>query len=546
MSVSRSFEHSEKKLETSSTEKKAENTYNEKKSEFGVPSESDLLARFAAVFAEEKAYAFLHSRDHFEEKTSTLHFEATGDYHHFEKFKKKYKITGSEERNTSGWMEISSEMHDPKHAEYLYRLIVLIGDIYRFDYGNLAPKYRIDYYPNGTFKLLTKIEPGCIEPDFFDYVVKHFFPHGPVMSNPYQDEKTFEGLGTSTTLAYIYRNDDFNFGNLLPVKVGNHVIFIPIDHDRSLWPLPDEFFSAKGKNDRPLQATKELRYESEYPGATVKRRPKKEGSSILKTHTFADMGTQNEEDYCRLPLIRHRIPTIWQFMYRSIKPYVVAASQSEVVENEVSYQRLKTCLTSFTKKLLVEYHLGREGRFADLKTKVSTLVQSEIATAESICRDSARIHNYLNKYRLQVFQAILFELNASFYDNKHYMPKDKAVWGQLWADVVDLTLAKFNSMLSAQQLDILSLQEVIQLKQFAVAANNNEPETCAQTAKFFQEQQRFAHATAITTRFYKSHEKRTSLFNTAAAAPDRKEKEPADRMDLEPPKSNFIRQQTLD
>ncbi len=463
--------------------------------------ESELLELHLRATKTEQDH-FVKRREHFNEKATEFVPNKDEPYHSFNLFTKKCKPNSSQQYSLNQWIEITTAVESDEFQEEYCLFNILMGEIYRFELGNEMPKYRMVETSYECYKLITKKITDLIETDFQEYYIKHIEPKIKYTlgkqtvdglekavweGEPYQGEEIFEGMGGGLVMKYLYPDDDFHFGNGLVINKDGHKIFIPIDHDRSLWPFLAKFQSDIAKHDRPVEADKILEYASTHPDAELIYDSKDciVRESKIKGIKNKDMGMQNEEDYATLPLIKHRFPKLWTWMYALTKPYSEAVSKNKMVQNEISFFRLKSCLTSYLKTYLVEYHFGRYEDFAEIKNELHTKIQTELSNAKALCEKSPIIHEYLSTHRIAILQTMLYEVNQAFNDNKHYIPSNKTTWEDIWSKMADLTITNFNNMLIAKKLAPLSTSEIEKLKFFAKNCETGAPEAIKDVIQFY-------------------------------------------------------------
>ena len=471
------------------------------RSESTLLSEYDLL-KFHISATKSDEDPFVKLRSHFTDKEEKFIPGEEQFHHSFKLFKKNPKPGASEQRSKNEWIEISSIVSSQKYKEEFCRFNVLMGEVFRFELGDSMPKYRIEEYEDDAYKLITK-KLDCIGPDFLDYYGDHIEPsidykiHKQtfkkeeirVWEGAYQGTEILEGTGAACFMKYFYLDDDFHFANALVIRKNGHKLFVPIDHDRCLWTFPAKFQSLIAKLDRPVDAMEKVfSYVTAHPEGEAKFNP---NTSIFDTSKIAgvknkDMGQQDEEDYVNMPWIKHRFPKLWDWMKHMVRPYTEKVSKDMTVKNEVIFFRLKSCLTPYLKRFLVEYHFGQNYAFNDLKNEIHEKMQNELFILKGICEKSSAIHEYMTSHRITALQAMIYEMNLAFHDNKHYMPADKAAWETIWSTVSGLIIKNYNSMLIAQKLPILSELEINKLKLFSKDCENNSMEAITQVGKFYE------------------------------------------------------------
>lgn len=428
---------------------------------------------------------------------------------------------GSEERCKNDWIEITTCVVDEKSKEAFCRFNVLMGDIFRFDLGNTLPKYRLEQCANGSYRLLTKKLHNCIGTDFFDYFNAKIFPNitaklkdidgKSIFEFGYTGDIVLEGMGGAFAMKYLYCENDFHFSNSLAVETDGHIIFVPIDNDRTLWPFTYPFLTSKIQKTEPLDKEKMMSYVSEYKDSIphYNRVKKIYDSSKSTSVTHGSTGHQNEEDYRSLPLHKYRTPTNWAWMVHQVQPYSKFLSRNPMVENEISFFQLKATLTPYLKKLIGEYQY-RKPEFSELKAKFLARIQQELSDSKEICEQSPVIHAFMQTHRIALLQTIIYEVNLAFHDNKHYIPENKQTWELIWSSLSNLITQNFDNMLTAQKLPPLNETEIENLKLFSKQCETNPPAVIPTVVKFYETMDRKYAAYAANKRLLALNTKTSS------------------------------------
>ncbi len=467
--------------------------------EFKTLSEEELLNLHLSSIHSDKDH-FVKPRGHFEDKaTEFVPFKNQKEYHTFTTFKKCHKVGSSKQRNENEWIEITSSVVDDKFKEEFCRFNVLMGEIFRFELGSVLPKYRIEKCLDGSYKLLTKKLKNCDGSDFFDFYDKNIYKKSKFKIihkagkdiyevTPPIEDFIIEGIGGACAMKYLYVEDDFTLSNALAISVEGYIVFIPLDHDRCLWPFPQQFYNGRTKKIEPLESMKIMQYVSEYINS--QKRYNEEEKVFQYSHAddikYKDIGEQHEEDYVTLPLVKHKTPRNWEWMQHLIKSFAKKVSDNPTVKSEVSFFRLKASLTSYLKKFLVEYHFGRDPKFSKLKTELNDKIQQELLQLKKINEQSSVIRDFMREHRIASLQAMLYEVNLAFHDNKHYLPKDKSIWENIWINVSNMVINNFNAMLTAQALPLLNDEEKEGLKIFSINCENDLTKVLPDVVKFYE------------------------------------------------------------
>ncbi|MHB1949512.1 MAG: hypothetical protein ACYCQI_15545 [Gammaproteobacteria bacterium] len=448
-------------------------------------SEQDIVTRLLRE-THNNYQSFVKQRNQFGDAV-LFKLEDGDDSHTLRLFKKLPKLNSSQTRDTGETLEITSYKVEAKFAEISHRFAIAVGDIFRLEIGNLAPKYRSEIMPNGELKLLTKRIQNCVDKDYLDTLTKLLDKN--IHLGKYHGKKEFEGVGFSTYLKVTCDDNDLHLGNFVCANISDYYIVLPIDPDNAFWPLPLELIEDEEEQDQ----RKLVSYPSFHPDA--KRYYAKSGKdhSVINKLTYKDIGEQTEDDLITLPIIKYKLPKNYQFMERGAKPFSEAAALSDVVKNEVCYHRIKFCLLDFLKKFLIDFHFSRKESMLDFGEKVRQKVLSICKTEISLCQTSKNIKAFLELHQRPILQTIIYDLNTFFYDNHHYRPKNLEVWTHLWNSMVEIVIEKFNILLKAQNLSLTS-DEIRQIKTYADKCESNYSEASKDAILFYKEQQRFAFA----------------------------------------------------
>lgn len=444
--------------------------------------------------------AFEKKRSHF---GKAKNFGLTDDakHHSVKMFKKKEKENSSSDYSQSDWLEITSDLPAYRTVKVFFRFLTAMGDIVNSEMGHFAPKYRYVVNNVGEYKLLSKRIPNgaTVFGDFFDEKIlpkikKEQSDDPKLPHSTYEGEEDCEGVGVSYLLKVIlYDDDDAHFGNFMKTEVKGKVFVSPIDWDHSLWPLSDTLYSKRSRSD--MESEKVMQYLSGHPKAIwFPDDEKGEDTSKIKGLKQKHIGRQREENYQSAPVGSFKTPYNDQFMTQHAKAYSIAASKSKVVPNEINYHRIKTSLTLFLRKFIVDFHFTREEPLQRFGRKMRKKIVNIGTTAKKLCQTSDTVKRYLEANRLSVIKTILYDWNTFFYDNPHYLTKKQDVWKTMWLDIVDLIVGKFDKLLAVHGLDVLTAAELKEIRQYADKCENNYTGACKEAVTFYQQQEREAFA----------------------------------------------------
>ena len=483
--------------------------------------ENDLLKLHLSSIKSDKD-PFVKPRSHFLEKERDfIPIPDQSKAHTFMLFNKQPKAGGSEQRSKNEWIEITSPYVDEKSKEAFCRFNVLMGDIFRFELGNTLPKYRLEQCADGTYKLLSKKLHNCIGSDFYNYFDEKIYSNviyklkdidGKVVREfTYEGAQALEGMGGAFAMKYLYADNDFHFSNALAVEIDGHIIFVPIDNDKALWPFTHPFLTSEIQQSESLDKEKKMSYVSEYKNSIAHFDPIRRVYDYSKIAgvTHGNMGHQNEEDYRTLPCQKYRTPKNWEWMDHTSKYYSKSISRNPMVENEISFFQLKATLTPYLKKLVGEYQY-RKPEFSELKAKFHINIQKELSDSKEICEQSPVIHAFMQTHRIALLQTIIYEVNLAFHDNKHYIPENKQTWELIWSSLSNLITQNFNNMLTVQKLPPLNETEIENLKLFSKQCETNPPAVIPNVIKFYETMDRKYAAYAANKRLLALNAKTSS------------------------------------
>lgn len=423
---------------------------------------------------------------------------------------KRPKVTGSEARNTHPWLLLKNEFRDKKLIEVNIRFIILMGEILRFVLDGLQPKYREVRKADASMELYTKQVKSAYKADWFDYLADFIYQEkyeqigekfsSKAMQNipvwKYKGNDFIEGIVAAHMVSLIYLNDDLNGGNGIFTSVAGIKKLVMIDLDRMLWTFSAAFFTFTDTIKRTNYCSENIK--AEPWTYDPKRQDFVEWSRFPGMTTDECLEQHHEDDYVGSPFVTHFLPTSWQLNARAMMPYAKALAQSEIGRNENPFFRLKSILTLPIQHFLIEYHWQRKTEsltkppvvFSEWEAKFRKTFMARLGDVEQFAHVSPQIHDYLTSNRMTAIKAILFEVNAGFYEAKHYFPRDRKRWDQIWAGYADLIIGKFERILAAQQLAPLVAQERRELQQFAAVCDRMPSAVMTELEKFYQGQKR--------------------------------------------------------
>jgi len=440
-------------------------------------------------------YAFIKPRAHFAKQELNVRVHDDQAHHSAKKMKKK-SSGDSRQRTESTWLKLTNQ--DQVQRKRLFPLIVTAGEIYRFEIGNVEPKYRI-LNQEGRYNIITKeITAGVAFHDYFqknidqDLIRKRNAAGWYKIDSNNQYALTYvgnhflEGMGRITTCNYLYGEDDAHFYN---AYVNQDNYFVAIDRDRSFWPITYAFHSSSfGAEGEKLQQ-KFIYYQSTYPNVSLINAEEERYS--LSELEINNMGILCVKDYDNLPILENYFPATWGFMQRQFKPYAKKLAKNALFLNEKHFSTLKYLVTFSFKQLLINLHVS------DINdaTNMHQFMQERFHKLIEICKQSNAFLTYLNANRPSLMQIIFYEINTFFKDNAHYVPTENQDQHIMWHySIYQIMMAEFSSLLTAWEcLPQTEIEENI-LKQYTMDIRDNKAEAIQFAIDFYEQQGMKYHA----------------------------------------------------
>jgi len=425
---------------------------------------------------QERRSLFIKSANHFTVETRFA-IPDESKHHSAHTSKKKSKLSPNKNRDENEWIRITNTLIQPAYAERENKLMVLAGEIYRFEIGNTQPKYRVFKHPSGPTEIISKKLPECTE--FYTYSDKNIYPNIDFTANVYHGNDFFEGMGRVIFAKYIYLENDFNSGNDYLTQQNGQQYYVGIDHDQSFHPLSIDFHVNKNsnkelgypadRNDTKYVKIKIPGYVAEYYLVTGKQKEY--------------IGEFDVADYDNLPFIKYYVPKNWYFMGKAEKPYFTKLGKTKLFNNEKHFSAFKMLVTPFMKTFLTEFHITHEGD----KKVIHKILADRLKDLNQICEKSIDFQNYINQHYFAATKAIIYEMRLFFEDNRHYLPKDKSVWKTIWKSLSAELLKHVEALLN--QLNIhLIVEQQQELSVFAEHCETNPAAVIPVVAQFYEQQ----------------------------------------------------------
>lgn len=370
------------------------------------------------------AYAFIKKDVHFSNGVE-VKVDDGYEYHRLFQCKKIPKESKpNSHRNQKEWLMNHNTCTNPDKVDRQNATIVLMGEIYRFEIGVTQPKYRIVKNNDRSFPI-TEIVEGY--QSFFDYACQN------LTKTTYANNQYLHGLGRVSFNKWLYLENDYQFKNMCLNK-DNY--FVGIDHDRSLAPLVLKFKTAYETDH--LKKYLFRNYDSSVKH--LSREKKDKLTWLIKDKNMTDMGDIHLDDYQYFPLITHYLATNWQF--EAAQNYSKFLCAHPTFLNEKHFSALKSTVTQFIKRELIQLHIAHE---QDQK-EITELVTNRMAEMQNILTKSTDFIRYFIENGMDALHLILYEVQQFLMENKHYRYTEPDHQNTQWKKITENIIQEYNAL----------------------------------------------------------------------------------------------------
>lgn len=412
-----------------------------------------------------RPYPFLKKEEHFL-KGTPFNIPDGRAHHSAMECKKTPKASGSQKRNEADWIKIKTIVLRPETKRRAMAMIMAAGEMYRMD-NPMCPKYRL-LEEEKEVKLVSKKLENAEE--FYTYSEREITPHIHVFHPPagkrvvsYKDKHFLPGMGRAVVMNWFYAEDDFSSSNAYVVTQNDQRYFVPIDRDHVFNPLMFKFHK---EGDWALD-----KYIGYHPGHgdLVPLGGQLTGFYKVRGMKPHEMGPMTLRDYERLPRLYDQLSRNWWFMEDDIPEYSQELSESIGFIYEKQFTALKLMTTFFLKSFLADYHVEDKEDNEPLQKWLSERHQK----LKEICAQSSSFKKYLHEFGTSAFSLVLYETFLFFEENKHYVPKGKNAWHEIWKDITAQLIKEFDEISTLCGMEKMTSEEREALERLSEACENH-------------------------------------------------------------------------